>query len=146
MSRKAKLQNLLKKHAEKLRFAFVGGANTGIDFGILFALVFLGVDKLVANFFSTGIAFIFSFFVNRSFTFKSIGGNTKKQFGLFLVITMFGLWVIQPVIIGFVAWLLDSSDLPKPIILLASKLLATVATLIWNYILYSKFVFIKEGK
>ena len=140
------MQNLLKKHAEKLRFALVGGANTAIDFGILFALVFLGVDKLVANFFSTGIAFIFSFFVNRSFTFKSTGGNTKKQFGIFLVITMFGLWVIQPAIIAFVAWLLASSNLSKPIILLAGKLLATVVTLIWNYILYSKFVFIKEDK
>jgi len=140
------LQNLLKKHAEKLRFGLVGGANTAIDFGILFALVFLGVDKLVANFFSTGIAFIFSFYINRSFTFKSTGGNTKKQFGLFLVITLFGLWVIQPAVIAVVAWLLASSDLSKPIILLVGKLLATVATLIWNYILYSKFVFIKEGK
>ena len=140
------MQNLIKKHAEKLRFAIVGGANTAIDFGILFALVFLGVDKLVANFFSTGIAFIFSFYVNRSFTFKSTGGNTKKQFGLFLIITLFGLWVIQPAIIAFVAWLLASSNLSKPIILLAGKLLATVATLIWNYVLYSKFVFIKEGE
>ena len=140
------MQNLLKKHAEKLRFGLVGGANTAIDFGILFALVFLGVDKLVANFFSTGIAFIFSFYINRSFTFKSTGGNTKKQFGLFLVITLFGLWVIQPAVIAVVAWLLASSDLSKPIILLVGKLLATVATLIWNYILYSKFVFIKEGK
>ena len=140
------MQNLLKKHAEKLRFALVGGANTAIDFGILFGLVFLGVDKLVANFFSTGIAFIFSFFVNRSFTFKSTGGNTKKQFGLFLVITLFGLWVIQPAIIAGVGWLFSSSHLAKPIILLAGKLMATVATLIWNYILYSRFVFIKEEK
>ena len=140
------MQNLLKKHAEKLRFTLVGGANTAIDFGILFALVFLGVDKLVANFFSTGIAFIFSFFVNRSFTFKSTGGNTKKQFGLFLVITLFGLWVIQPAIIAFVAWLMTSSTLSKPIILLVGKLSATVVTLIWNYVLYSKFVFIKEDK
>jgi putative flippase GtrA len=59
---------------------------------------------------------------------------------------MFGLWVIQPAIIAFVAWLLASSNLSKPIILLAGKLLATVVTLIWNYILYSKFVFIKEDK
>ncbi len=140
------MQNLLKKHAEKLRFALVGGANTAIDFGILFGLVFLGVDKLVANFISTGTAFVFSFFVNRSFTFKSTGGNTKKQFGLFLIITLFGLWVIQPAIIAGVSWLLTSSSLSKPIILLVGKLLATVATLIWNYVLYSRFVFIKEEK
>ena len=140
------MQNLLKNHAEKLRFTLVGGANTAIDFGILFGLVFLGVDKLVANFFSTGIAFIFSFYANRSFTFKSTGGNTKKQFGLFLLITLFGLWVIQPVIIATVAWALSSSHLSKPVVLFVGKLLATIATLIWNYIFYSRFVFIKEEK
>ena len=140
------MQNLLKKHAEKLRFGLVGGANTAIDFGILFGLVFLGVDKLVANFFSTGVAFVFSFFVNKSFTFKSIGGNTKKQFGLFLVITLFGLWVIQPIIISGTTWVLDETSLNSGVVLLVGKLLATVATLIWNYVLYSRFVFRKEFK
>lgn len=138
------MQNLLKKHAEKLRFALVGGANTAIDFGILFGLVFLGVDKLAANFVSTGIAFVFSFFVNKSFTFKSTGGNAKKQFGLFLVITLFGLWVIQPVIISGTTWMLDGTSLNDGVILLIGKLIATVATLIWNYVLYSRFVFKKE--
>jgi len=138
------MQNLLKKHAEKLRFALVGGANTAIDFGILFGLVFFGVDKLVANFFSTGTAFVFSFFVNRSFTFKSVGGNTKKQFGLFLVITLFGLWVIQPVLISGVAWLLAGASLSDGVVLLIGKLVATVATLIWNYILYGRYVFRKD--
>ncbi len=132
---------ILKKHAEKIRFAVVGGANTAIDFGILFGLVFFGVDKLVANFISTGIAFVFSFFVNRSFTFKSTGGNTKKQFGLFLVITLFGLWVIQPAIISGVSSLLNNTKLSDSLILLAGKLIATVATLVWNYLLYKKFVF-----
>ena len=138
------MQNLLKRHTEKLRFALVGGANTAIDFGILFGLVFLGVDKLAANFVSTGIAFIFSFFVNKSFTFKSTSGNTKKQFGLFLIITLFGLWVIQPVIISGTTWLLEESGLRDSVVLLIGKLLATVATLIWNYLLYSRFVFKKE--
>ena len=132
---------ILKKHAEKLRFGLVGGANTAIDFGILFGLVFFGVDKLVANFISTGIAFVFSFFVNRSFTFKSTSGNTKKQFGLFLVITLFGLWVIQPVIIGGVSLLLNGMNLSSGFVLLIGKLIATIATLVWNYLLYKKFVF-----
>ena len=38
------MEALLKKHAEKLRFAIVGGANTALDFAILFFLVFLGLD------------------------------------------------------------------------------------------------------
>ena len=135
------MQSHLKKHAEKLRFGLVGVANTAIDFGILFGLVFLGIDKLVANFFSTGIAFVFSFFVNRSFTFKSVGGNTKQQFAYFLVITLSGLWIIQPLIINGVVALLTHRGLSPGFILLTGKLIATIATLIWNYILYKRHVF-----
>ena len=138
------MENLIKKHAEKLRFGLVGGVNTLLDFGILFSLVFFDVDKIVANFISTSIAFIFSFFVNRSFTFKSTGGNTGRQFGIFLVITLFGLWVIQPVIITAVAWSLRETGLANSLVLLIGKLLATVVTLVWNYLLYARFVFKKD--
>jgi putative flippase GtrA len=135
------VEQLLKKHAEKLRFAVVGGANTALDFGILFVLVSLGLDKFVANFISTSVAFVFSFFMNKTFTFKSKTSNAKKQFVLFLVITLFGLWVIQPVIIGGTAWAISGLNLSNPAVLLIGKLCATVATLIWNYILYAKYVF-----
>ena len=138
------MEKLIKKHAEKLRFGVVGGANTAIDFGILFTLVFFGVDKIAANFVSTSIAFVFSFFVNQSFTFKSTGGNTKRQFGIFLVITLFGLWVIQPIIISGVAWVLRDTSLANSVVLLIGKLLATVVTLVWNYVLYAKYVFKKD--
>jgi putative flippase GtrA len=135
------VQQTLKKHADKLRFAIVGGANTALDFGILFVLVFLGMDKIVANFVSTGIAFIFSFFVNKSFTFKSKGGNVKKQFALFLLITIIALWVIQPVIIALITNLLSATAVPDSVSLLIAKLIATVASLIWNYVFYKRFVF-----
>jgi putative flippase GtrA len=137
------VKKLVKKHAEKLRFAIVGGANTLLDFSILFLLVGLGLDRVPSNFISTGIAFIFSFFVNKSFTFKSSGGNVKKQFALFLVITIFGLWVIQPIIIVGTGWLISDLGIPDPVVLFIGKMLATVATLIWNYTLYSRFVFKK---
>ncbi|MDB5162016.1 MAG: sugar translocase [Candidatus Saccharibacteria bacterium] len=137
------MQELVKKHAEKLRFGIVGVANTAIDFAILFILVELGVDKIVANFFSTGVAFIFSFFVNKSFTFKTKGGNVKKQFGLFIVVTMIGLWIIQPAIIYVIDGLLASTGWGPSLILLIAKLLASVASLIWNYLFYSRIVFKK---
>jgi len=137
------MEKLLKKHAEKVRFAIVGGANTAIDFGILFLLTFMGVDKIVANYFSTGIALIFSFFANKSFTFKDTSGNAKKQFVLFLIITFAGLWILQPLII----WLSTSALQPyipnDAINLFIAKLIATIASLIWNYLLYSRLVFKK---
>lgn len=137
------MEKLLKKHAEKIRFAVVGGFNTALDFAILFTLTFMGVDKIVANYFSTGISLIFSFFANKSFTFKNKTGNAKKQFTLFLVITIIGLWVIQPLII----WGATSAMAPyipnEAVNLFVAKLLATVASLIWNYVLYSRIVFKK---
>lgn len=136
----------LRKHAEKIRFAIVGAANTALDFALLFLFVFLGVDKIVANYFSTSIAFIFSFFVNKSFTFKSSGGNVAKQFGLFLVITIIALWVIQPLIILGVSSLLEPLNWYDAVVLFVAKFIATIASLIWNYILYAKFVFKKAGK
>lgn len=134
------MKALLKKHESKLRFAFIGGINTAIDFGILFLLTALGLDKLVANFFSTSVAFVFSFFANRTFTFKSTG-SAKKQFLPFLIVTLIGLWVLQPLVILGVTQLLHT--LNDSLALFIAKLIATIVSLVWNYILYSRFVFKK---
>lgn len=134
---------LLKKHAEKLRFAIVGGANTALDFALLFLFVALGLNSIAANYISTSIAFIFSFFVNKSFTFKSKGGNLKKQFALFIGITIIALWVIQPLLILAVTALLSPLSWNESLVLFIAKLVATVGSLIWNYIFYSRLVFKK---
>jgi putative flippase GtrA len=134
----------LKKHADKLRFGLVGIANTALDFSLLFLLVGLGLDKIPANYISTSISFIFSFFVNKSFTFKSKGGNVIKQFIIFIAITIVALWVIQPLVILGVSSLLASTGWESWIILFVAKVIATVASLIWNYIFYSRLVF-KKG-
>lgn len=135
------MRNQLIKHAEKLRFALVGSANTVIDFGLLFGLVFLGLDKIAANFISTGTAFVFSYFFNKSYTFKFTGKASKRQFALFLIITIFGLWVLQPIVIYSVSLALGGLGIQNALILLIAKLLATAVTLVWNYVLYKKYVF-----
>lgn len=134
------MKALLEKHASKLRFALVGIANTTIDFGLLFILVALGLDKILSNYIATTAAFIFSFFANRSYTFKS-AGNIKKQIILFSIVTLFGLWVIQPIVITVTTHGLANLDLSNEITLLISKVLATGITLVWNYVFYSKLVF-----
>ncbi|OYW84711.1 hypothetical protein B7Z17_03645 [Candidatus Saccharibacteria bacterium 32-49-10] len=132
---------LNQKLTEKLRFGLVGGFNTLLDFGLLFALVASGLDRIPANYISTGISFIFSFFANRSFTFKSKQGRLGRQFSLFIIVTLIGLWVIQPIIIWGVTSVFADSSWSEELILLVAKLIATVASLIWNYILYSRVVF-----
>lgn len=140
------MEKLLKKHAEKIRFLFVGGFNTALDFIILFGLVFLGLDKIPANYISTTVTMVISFFLNKEFTFKSKDKASKRQFILFLAITAFGLWVIQPIVILFVSWLLGSTGWAAPIILFIAKLVATIASLIWNFVLYSRVVFKKPAQ
>jgi putative flippase GtrA len=145
LSRSIIIKKLIKKHADKLRFAIVGGLNTLIDFVILFGLVALGLPTIASNFISTSAALTFSFFANKSFTFKDSSATSKKRFAYFLVITLFGLWVIQPIIIEGTRLLLVPQPLDKRVVLLVGKLLATCATLVWNYLLYRKFVYKKQA-
>lgn len=131
----------MKKHAQKIRYIIVGGFNTFLDFVLLFTFTWLGVDKILANYFSTGIAMVFSFFANKSFTFKNTNPQAKKQFALFILVTVFGMWVIQPIVIWVVSFFIDPIITNETISLFIAKLIATVASLIWNYLLYSSLVF-----
>jgi putative flippase GtrA len=138
------MEKLIKKHADKLRFAVVGGANTAIDFSILFILVLLGIDKITSNFISTSIALLFSFFANKKFAFKNVGKSSHYDVIKFLGITLFGLWAIQPLIINSIVGLTDPLHINKYIVLFVAKCLATGVTMVWNYLLYRKFVFNKQ--
>ena len=137
------MQELIKKHETKLRFGLIGGLNTLLDFGLLFVFSsILGVPKLFANILSTSVAFVFSFFANKKYTFKSSGKeNIVREMALFTVVTLFGLCVIQGLIIHFLTPVIINLGTTEELALLASKLIATVASLIWNYLLYSRVVF-----
>ena len=139
------MKELFQKNAEKIRFLIVGGLNTAFDFILLFLFVGLGVDKFIANYLSTGAAMILSFFLNKSFTFKNTDKRAKRQFALFLLVTITGMWAIQPLIIWIVTNFLDGVALSDGGILFVAKVIATIASLIWNYLLYSKLVF-KKGQ
>lgn len=138
------MEKTLEKHGQKFRFVLVGGANTALDFLLLFLFTNIGVHKIVANYLSTSIALIFSFFVNKSFTFKDKSKNAKKQFVLFLAVTLAGLWIIQPLVIWIATNSLEAYIENDNANLFIAKLIATVASLIWNYLLYSRLVFKKD--
>lgn len=138
---------MVKNKAQKARFGVVGVVNTAIDFGILFVLHAAGLPSVVANFISTTTAFSFSFVANRSYTFRAArsGNAIHRQIILFLVVTLFGLWVIQPIIIYCSELVLASHVAAPGLSLLIAKLAATAVTLVWNYILYEKVVFYKQA-
>lgn len=129
------------KTSKLARFIAVGVVNTALDFGLLFVLKALGLPVVVANIISTGVAFVFSFFANKKFAFKSTATNIKREVVLFVAVTLFGLWVLQTGVIHiteplFTGWLHN-----KDSGLFAAKLLATVVSTVWNYVLYNRVVF-----
>lgn len=140
------MQELIKKHQTKLRFGLIGGINTLLDFGLLFVFSsLLCIPKGLSNVLSTSVAFVFSFFANKRFTFKSSSNeNVVREMVLFTSVTLFGLWVIQGLIIHTLTPPIISYGLSGTLALLVSKLVATVASLIWNYLLYSQIVFPKK--
>ena len=54
---------------------------------------------------------------------------------------MIGLWIIQPLVIASVDATLAATGWSEAIILFVAKVIATVASLIWNYLFYSRLVF-----
>ncbi len=133
----------LKNKQQAGRFALVGAANTLLDFGLLFLLRSIGIPTIVANFVSTTIAFLSSFVANKKYTFKTKNANLRREVVLFVLVTLFGLWVLQ----SFVLWLtipwLETTLTSHQYALLMAKLLATIVSMTWNYVLYTKLVFKK---
>lgn len=122
-----------------LRFLVVGVANTLLDIAIFLVLTAWGVPVIIANMISTAVALCFSFLLNRAYTFRA-GPGVVGQAVRFLVVTLVGLWVLQPIIIQAVLALIGD-QLPSTAALLVAKGIATVASLTWNYLLYGAVVF-----
>ncbi len=125
------------------KFGSVGLLNTLIDFG-LFGLLSgpVGLHYIAANIISTGVALTFSFTLHGQHTFRS--RLTKKKAVTFLIVTLIGLWILQPIVIAGMHPAL--SALPNVLELenaqlLAAKIFATIVSTIWNYILYKYLVF-----
>ena len=133
-----------------LIFCLIGGINTLIDLAIYVSLQAHGLPIVAANFISTCIALIVSFFLNRRFTFRS-STSAQRSILPFVLVTITGLWLLQPVIIYTVVGISNLAtikDLISPLIThyetvqnIVGKLFATPASLIWNFVLYRKFVF-----
>ncbi len=135
----------LEKTKKPIIFTIIGVINTLIDFGLLLILSSTGLSRVFANTISTGIAFIFSFFMNRKYTFQSTSNNVAREVALFIGVTLFGLWVIQNSIIAVLAPILSSQfGTPSEAATLIAKLFATVASLVWNYLMYDKVVFKRD--
>lgn len=138
------------------RFGMIGIFNTLVDFAIFNALSGkkIGWGKLKSNTVSTTVAMICSFVLNRNYVFSG-HGDPLIQIILFFGITAFGLYVLQNGVIYLFtqvwSWpgkltsrLIDAFHLPFEndlVLKNSAKIIGTVLSLVWNYLLYSKVVF-----
>lgn len=126
----------------KMRFLIIGLGNTIIDFVVLLVCsVALGLPIIPSNFISTTAGMAFSFLGNKSFVFKPARGRLSEQIGLFLAITVVGLWGLQPAIISIGIQLLEPTSLNQPSKVFFLKVMATAVTLVWNYLGYKHLAF-----
>lgn len=142
-----------------MRFVVVGVLNTGLDFTVLNLLTNLaGLRVYAANFISTSTAMVVSLFLNKIFVFQHDSRLTLKEAAKFTAITLTGLWGIQTLVIFLVTrefsvpflsvahtlQTLSGTHINNDIALNnLAKILATGASLVWNYTLYKRVVFVK---
>ena len=137
-------------------FGATGVLNTAADFVILNICIFaLGLAVVPANIISVSITLCFSFILNNRWVFKGHRASRLYRISTFLVITLIGLYGFQTLIIHFftteLLWPAQAVgricaalglNLSNEFIAAnTAKLLATAFTMVWNFVMYKKFVF-----
>lgn len=145
-NKKVNADTLKQIDKKPIRFVLVGISNTVLDFVVLNVLLFCKVDILFANTISTGIAMLYSFFMNKKWTFRNSGNNYIKEVILFFIFTIIGIWVIQNGCIYLLNIVIPDLGLPEVIYNNAIKLAASIPSLTWNYLTYNRFVFTNNKK
>jgi len=127
---------------EFVRFGIIGVLNTGIDFGVYWILtrqIPLFSDRpyiYIANAISFVVATIFSFFANKTWTFKARTGNTSAQAIKFFGVTTSGFFLNLGTFY-VIHGLFGVFDI-------YAKIGATAVSTAWNYTMSKTWVFNKK--
>ena len=128
----------------KIRFSLVSSIATAIDFSLLLFITSFGLGTITANYISSSIAFVFSFFANKKFAFRTPDHHIKREAVLFIIVTLTGIWLLQPLIIWKIEDMFDQSFQPTWLLVIIAKAVASFVTFIWNYFFYTRLVFKKK--
>lgn len=135
-------------------FGLIGVFNTLFDMALYVVVQSLTGSIIIANIVATSAALIGSYILNSKLTFKTRKW-TAKSFILFVVVTIFGLWVLQTGVIYLLTPLMNVipeflwhlfGPLEHIVKILAPKVLATAVTLVWNFVWYNKVIFKNASK
>ncbi len=126
------------------KFGVIGVVNTAIDFIIYYVLTrytaFFDPEtsrRYLANVIGFMSGATFSFFANKLWTFKHFSRPTVQELSKFYGTNVAGL-IINTVLFGLVIKLFAAHDL-------VAKIVATIVTIIWNFVLQKFWVFRKKN-
>lgn len=129
------LTDRLKKFVHNgylVKFLVVGVASFAIDLGLLALLHEVGgVDLWIATPIAFLASLVFNFLVQRKFTFQS-GARAHVSFLKYGVLVLFNLVAIDVIVNLFAA---------SGISYAVGKVVATVVTTAWNFLLYKYWIF-----
>lgn len=142
------IQRLIKQFS---KFIIVGGVNTGIDFAVLNVLMYVsgitsGVGLFVLNCISFSVAVINSYYMNKRWTFKEAaagleGKNAGVQFSQFFIVSIIGITINGLILTGVTTLVAAPFGMSEQLWANIAKLMATGASLVWNFVGYKLFVF-----
>jgi putative flippase GtrA len=126
---------------EAVKFALVGGLNTGVNFLIFWVLILtvLSGSQLKANVIATVVATVTSYLMNRHWTYRSRPKTAAvhREFMLFLVFNAAGL-AIELAVIGVTKYWFGLTGI---IAVTAAKVVGTALGTIFRFVTYRTFVF-----
>lgn len=122
---------------EMTKFAFVGIANTMIDFSVYIFLTrlvfFFDQYQILANIFAFMVAMSFSFYANRSWTFRDRHRAVKEQYVKFFIVRSIGFVANQSMFVLLV-YGLHFYDL-------LAKIAIAITVFFWSFFLSRYWVF-----
>jgi putative flippase GtrA len=132
------------------KFITVGLANTAVDFGVLNFLmwssgIYEGKSIILFNVISFLIAAIHSYIWNKLWTFgMKEKTNVVGQFLQFIIISLIGVLINSGIVYIIATWV--NLGTSKEIWVNIAKIVATIVSLVWNFVGYKFIVFKKKNE
>lgn len=130
----------------KTKFVIVGIINTGVDFVVFNLLTTItNVNPILSNVLSFSCGIVCSYLLNRNWTFSDVATNAKfSEFGKFVTSNLLSL-LLNTLVVWFAILFIDSNfafeSWQESAI---AKMVATLFSLVLNYTLFSRWVFVNK--
>lgn len=136
---KTNMSPMQKKTFYKItKFLVSGGTAALIEYSSFFALIHYFQELLImSNIVSFALGLLASFLLNKQWVFKE-RGDTRRQLLLY-----FSLALLNLLLSSLLIWLLVNT-VGMPAVIAKLFIMAVIAT--WNYVIFSKLIFINRSK